>query len=292
MTDQLEFDWSGNPAPKPVALEVLPEALQPPAPPVSAPVNYQAHPERILLEQELLANSGKRFTLHITNHVSSLMSLRPGRNGEIPKLKLHHMFLRASPEVRMALAEWLRHPRSREAGVVINKFIRQHMHLIEAKVRTEASIQTRGTYHDLAALYAELNQTEFNGQVDAPITWGRMISFTRRRSIQFGSYMPGQHIIRIHPQLDQEFVPDYFVRYIVFHEMLHAHMGVRDNGEGRRSIHPPEFRRREKAYGDYARATAWIGDRAHFKQLLLPMRNPDWLARLIEAFPRRGRKKS
>ena len=90
----------------------------------------------------------------------------------------------------------------------------------------------------------------------------------RRRSIRFGSYTPVDELIRIHPYLDQAFVPEFFVRYIVFHEMLHAHMGIEETPNGRRRIHPPAFRRREEEYGDYDRAVAWMNDESNLRRLL------------------------
>jgi len=62
--------------------------------------------------------------------------------------------------------------------------------------------------------------------------------------------------IRIHPALDQEVVPRFFVEYIVFHEMLHQAVPGDDRGS-RREHHGPPFRRRERAYPGYARAIAW-----------------------------------
>lgn len=276
MTDQLEFDCPGMAPATPPASRESPLA-QAPSPPSRQRIDYQAMPERVDLERELRANSGKHFDLRITNNVSSLMAWHPGRNGDPPQFKLHHMFLKAETEVREALAQWVRQPRSKAAGTLINRFIRQHMHLIETKPTVIADIRTEGQFHDLATLYQEVNRDYFDGKVDAPITWGRIGAFSRRRSIQFGSYLPGQHLIRIHPLLDQEFVPKYFVRYIVFHEMLHAVLGIEENEQGRRSIHSPEFRWREKAYPDYARATAWANDKAHFRRLLRP---PDALERI------------
>ena len=107
----------------------------------------------------------------------------------------------------------------------------------------------------------------FANGVTAAITWGRMpILGKRRRAIRFGAYFSRGNIIRIHPLLDQAFVPEYFVRYVVFHEMLHAAMETRATGSGRRRVHGGEFKRRERAYPDYDRAIAW--ETANLKKLL------------------------
>ena len=91
---------------------------------------------------------------------------------------------------------------------------------------------------------------------------------SRRRSIRFGSYSAQENVIRIHPLLDQDFVPQYFIRYIVFHEMLHAFLGAHESSSGRRRVHTREFRRRERAYPDYARAVEWESKESNLRRLL------------------------
>jgi predicted metal-dependent hydrolase len=94
--------------------------------------------------------------------------------------------------------------------------------------------------------------------VNAAITWGSRSprSSVRRRTL--GSYSERSNIIRINPVLDKKTVPRYFVAFIVYHEMLHAAMGTPLRGK-RRSVHSGEFRKREKFFKDYEKATAWEG---------------------------------
>ncbi|MEA2700095.1 MAG: hypothetical protein QOI66_4366, partial [Myxococcales bacterium] len=72
-------------------------------------------------------------------------------------------------------------------------------------------------------------------------------------------------IIRIHPVLDQESVPDYFVAWIVFHEMLHGKHEVLRK-DGRRRFHTKEFLAEERTFADYDRACAW--EKANLDRLL------------------------
>jgi hypothetical protein len=63
--------------------------------------------------------------------------------------------------------------------------------------------------------------------------------------------------VRIHPALDRGDVPEWFVRYVLMHEILHAALPPR-LGKGRRWVHHgPEFRAREGEYVDYQRALKW-----------------------------------
>ena len=72
-----------------------------------------------------------------------------------------------------------------------------------------------------------------------------VVAARRRRTIRLGSYDARENLIRVHPALDQSWVPRLFVEAVVYHEMLHALMPAKESG-GRRCLHGPEFRRRER----------------------------------------------
>jgi predicted metal-dependent hydrolase len=116
--------------------------------------------------------------------------------------------------------------------------------------------RTRGKVHDLSAFYRELNEEYFENSVNAAITWGPSSPRAVVRKRTLGSYSMRSHVIRIHPVLDKTTVPRYVVAFVVYHEMLHAALGISRQG-GRRSIHSKEFRRRETLFKDYEKAMAW-----------------------------------
>jgi hypothetical protein len=62
--------------------------------------------------------------------------------------------------------------------------------------------------------------------------------------------------IRINPVLDRKAVPLCVLEFILYHEMLHADLGV-TRKNGRRSVHSREFRGRERLFSQYDTATAW-----------------------------------
>lgn len=220
------------------------------------------------LHRELTAATGVDIRLRITNNTSTMMSLRYESAGRRALVGLHHMFLEAPDDVRKALSAWIVKPSAKAPGKKLEAYIAERRHLIAAKPPKTVALRTRGEFFDLSALFEEVNQSEYGNEVITPITWGKMPALRRRRSIRFGSYSPCENLIRVHPLLDQDFVPVFFVRYIVFHEMLHAYMGIEETATGRRKIHPPEFRSREAAYFDYARALAWMQDEKNLRRLL------------------------
>jgi len=252
MSGQLEFNWFEE---------------SPPEPPASAPSDPQlVSLQRAALFQTLQQKSESPVDLTITNNRSTMMSVRP--SGGRLKVRLHRMFLDAPPRVREAVAAWARNPKAKAAGRVVDAFIRDQRHKLDLPASKPAHVQSRGNFHDLREIYADVNAAEFQNSVDAPITWGKFTARGRRRSIRLGSYSPDQHLIRVHPLLDQEFVPRWFVRYIVFHEMLHADLGIQRSPTGRRRIHHRGFVEREQAYPDYERALRWLDDPRNLARLL------------------------
>ncbi|MDX9972943.1 MAG: hypothetical protein RBU21_08140 [FCB group bacterium] len=219
------------------------------------------------LRRALERVTGRKVALIVTDNTSTMMTVRRDRSSGELKLRIHRMFLQADPGVIRALGDWVKRPRDGTSGAVIDEFIRKHRHLIHRRHRSDTLV-TEGLHHDLKEMYDFLNRRFFNGTVTARITWGRMPPSRRRRSIRFGSYTAEERLIRIHPLLDQAFVPDYFVRYIVFHEMLHAHLGLGRANNGRRCVHSAEFRRCEMAYPDYEKSVAWQSLPANLRRLL------------------------
>jgi hypothetical protein len=257
--EQLEFAWDESASPEPEVV-ARPKVV----PRVSA---VDAFEERKAFQHALASHCGIHVLLTITDNTTTMMSVKYDRLRTTARLRLHRMFLSAPPEVVRALALWVKSPRSRNGNGLLDAYIRANDHQILCR-RGPARTETRGTHFDLRAIFDELNHRHFSGAVSAAITWGRMPEFRRRRSIRFGSYYPRENLIRVHPLLDQAFMPAYFVRYIVFHEMLHAFLGIEELPSGRQRIHTAAFKRLERAYPDYARAAAWQENPKNLSKLL------------------------
>lgn len=112
-----------------------------------------------------------------------------------------------------------------------------------------------GRFFNLKDIFDRLNREYFEGAISTKITWGRNVR-NGRRYIRFGSYTERDNIIRIHPVLDQQFVPLYFIESIVYHEMLHKIVGANIE-KGRRRVHTSEFKKLERRFKDYERAREW-----------------------------------
>ncbi|MFQ5844921.1 MAG: SprT-like domain-containing protein [Planctomycetota bacterium] len=209
------------------------------------------------LRRRLERLTGKPITLTVTNNRTSMVYVRPGKLGLV-RVRVHHMFLDAPPDVVRALAQFVRRP-TPECHRSLNTFIRAKAHRIGGRPRRKAAINLshRGFHFDLKQIYDRLNRRYFDGRLRAAITWGKSNDANRRYSIDFGSYDVGRRIIRVNPSLDRPSVPRFFVEYVVYHEMLHAAIGFREAPNGRRSLHPPRFRKEERQFRFYRSALRW-----------------------------------
>jgi hypothetical protein len=118
-------------------------------------------------------------------------------------------------------------------------------------------VATRGRTYDLLEVYDRLNARFFAGGLRVPVTWGRGSGRARRGGLTFGSYDPVLALIRIHPVLDRADVPSYFLESVLYHEMLHHHLGGVPDRSGRTVYHSRAFREAEALYPKYREALAW-----------------------------------
>ena len=88
------------------------------------------------------------------------------------------------------------------------------------------------------------------------ITWGANRRVRNQNSIKLASYSDRTNTIRVHPALDKSYVPKYVIMGMVYHEMLHHHLGI-EHHNGRTIAHTRRFRQLEARYRHYHRLQAW-----------------------------------
>ena len=175
------------------------------------------------------------------------------------------MFLQADPHIFDAVVGYLG-GKDRHAHKKIDAFVEENHDRVVASARRRTQIQTRGEHFDLQVIFDSLETRYFETPVEARITWGRrVVPNKRQRSLQLGNYVPDEQLIRVHPVLDQSWVPLYVIEAVVYHEMLH-HMMPAVVRNGRHHYHTPTFLARERQYEHFAKAEAW--EKANFWRLL------------------------
>jgi predicted SprT family Zn-dependent metalloprotease len=108
-------------------------------------------------------------------------------------------------------------------------------------------------------VFDRLNREYFRSSLRGyRIEWGRRTAHRAKRTFVFAYIRESEKLIRVNPWLDQAWVPEWFLRYVVFHEMLHAVVPDDFTPSGRRRVHHPEFVRREREFPHYRKARRWL----------------------------------
>lgn len=187
---------------------------------------------------------------------------------ETLRVRVHMMFLDAPDRILDALVDYVVHG-DRLASTLIGEYIHANSFRIRASRPAAGPLRTQGRVHDLSAIVADVKERYFGSWIAADVmaVWGRRTGprSLKRATIKLGSYSAAERLVRIHPVLDNEWVPRYFVSYIVFHELLHHVVPAVCLG-GRSVLHSPEFLRRERTFKHYERAIEW--ERKHIDRLL------------------------
>lgn len=121
---------------------------------------------------------------------------------------------------------------------------------------------SRGRTYDLDKMFAKLNRKYFESELVKPtITWSQ-----RKTRNVLGHHDRVYETITISKSLDSPLVPDWFVEYILYHEMLHMKHEARMIN-GRRYYHTTEFRMDERRFARYEDAQVWLEQSARQRRV-------------------------
>jgi predicted metal-dependent hydrolase len=199
---------------------------------------------------------GRPPQFHVEYYPYSSLTLTIRRRADVMYVRFSDLLRRAPRQVREGAAALLlaRVYRRRTLKALIQPYLlyarsdrtrgritRMRRH----RVRRVATLP-QGRHFDLHALFEQLNQQYFGGELERPhIGWS-----TRRWRRQFGCYDPGPHQIVLNRRMDRPGVPQFVVEYVLFHEMLHVKHPTRRSGCTLLS-HSPEFRTEEKRFAQF-----------------------------------------
>jgi predicted SprT family Zn-dependent metalloprotease len=202
---------------------------------------------KALLEQL----TGRPLCLVITDNRTSMLSVR--KTAGCVTVRVHRIFLSAGKSICREIAEFIGGGQCNSR--LLRAFFRQKRPALTQKNYNVRHRPTGQTYC-LKSIYEKLNAGYFDGAISASVTWGRISTKQRVKMRTLGSFNFETNTIRINPVLDRKTVPAYFVEFVVYHEMLHAWLGIKSKN-GRRSVHSKEFRLHEKKFREYAKALEW-----------------------------------
>ncbi len=111
----------------------------------------------------------------------------------------------------------------------------------------------QGEVYDLDKLFAKVNRRYFDSNLAKPtITWSQ-----RKTRTILGHHDRVYETITISKSLDSTQVPEWFVEFILYHEMLHIRHAARMI-KGRRYYHTSAFRADERRFAKYDEAQRWL----------------------------------
>ncbi len=233
------------------------------------------------LEGELAAALHSPVRVAFSRSRRHAIQLRRTRHGRGPAatnaydVRLAPFFAHADAHVRADLAQWLKSGRrARATHERLMRWIDARYAELPPRALPAWARRTDGLHHDLAALTQSLHgargaEALLRLERAPTVGYGRFPTRGPRRSLDLGNYDRERDWVRIHPVLDAADVPAWFVRFVLFHEHLHA-LAAQENWDGG-APHGPTFREHEALLPDTARAKEW--QRAHTEELLTRTRS-------------------
>lgn len=138
---------------------------------------------------------------------------------------------------------------SMSAKYVAENYVRTTDAQALLSIYTDISPMRIHDVYNLSLMFDEINAQYFNNALSKPL-----IAWTSRANYRkVGSYNFVLNIILLSRILNDRRVPEFAVKFVLYHEMLHMYHGVRTI-HGNRYAHTPEFRRDEQKFEHYAEA--------------------------------------
>jgi len=105
---------------------------------------------------------------------------------------------------------------------------------------------------DLLEIFDDINEEYFYGSICGGIGF-RRLKITKEETT-LGDCVYWERFIRVNKIMDDADVPDWALRFLVYHEMLHLHLPPEGDHE---DPHSPEFLALERKHPDYRRYLSW-----------------------------------
>ncbi len=189
---------------------------------------------------------------------SSTMVSRTQR-GPQSVLRLHRIFRDAPEELLLEIIRlFFLRIRRRKATAIrarLNDFVQLKQQEILKPVSSRKILTTTGAVFDLQALLNGIESRFFRGIPPVQIAWSRKI-LKRLMAKWIENPDPLPNLVLINRLLDTPEVPEYYLEFLIFHELLHEVLPVR-RSSGRWIHHPPEFRVLEREFPAYEQAQEW-----------------------------------
>lgn len=195
---------------------------------------------------------------NVTVELSNIAGLYQSRRaGDSASIAISEGFVNASDEVLRSLVGDALLGKSKQRTQLLKEFACSEEYgevLLELDLIAEAIAEnSRGKFYNLDELFDKLNGEYFASKLAKPrLAWSQIPTYRK-----FGHYEPARDRVVMSLTLDDARLPPFVVEFVLYHELLHKYHGF-SWVNGRRMAHTPEFRRDERAFKLYQRASEWL----------------------------------
>ncbi|WP_456440595.1 SprT-like domain-containing protein [Caldithrix abyssi] len=169
--------------------------------------------------------------------------------------------LRHAPEtiiralIKILVLKLHRYKVERNLYKIYREYVDTHSQLLSPQkvYQPSKSYQAEGKVFNLNSLFDQLNEEFFQNKLQKPLLgWSLRKSYHR-----LAFYSAKKNLLVVSRIFDAKKVPQDVVKFLLYHEMLHIAIPV-VKVNGRRRVHPPAFKQREKQFPQYEAVQKWI----------------------------------
>lgn len=216
--------------------------------------------------RKLEGKAGIKLDLKINDNRSTMLSVK--WEPDCTKVSLHRMFLHAPHNVMQALACYL-NGEQKNIDPSIKAYIEDNLHKLDYSDQIDArKLLTKGRFYNLKKIFDQINRHYFKNELKLHITWFNPAKRSKSSRITFGLFHDPLKLIKINQMLDDPYFPEYFVEFVVYHEMLHYVCPAYVDVKGIKHVHSKEFKEREKEFEHFELAQKWLHE--HHDDLFSP----------------------
>lgn len=187
-----------------------------------------------------------KLEIRIT-HSSYLFRVNQERRKII--FEVNEGFISAPQEMKQFVVQAALNKKNRQYSKKIRAYTKSpEYNLISSALNSTSQANNRtylGKHYDLKGLFNDLNQEYFQGKLEQP----RLMWSARSSKRRLGTYDPHSNTITINRRFDRADTPVLLIKYILYHEMLHQHLGIKEVN-GRRYAHTSAFKKAERKFKD------------------------------------------
>lgn len=202
----------------------------------------RSKPEDHQLQIRLSRSLGKKVKLSFEGDGVRRILIEP--DSEVLKIRLDPLFKQIDESTYPSLVRFIQNPDESNKATLIEFLKRIYQN------------SPRSDEHPYQQLLNQLKHEHFPKLPPLKLLWGKEGKKGEQKTIRLASYWAKRKEIRLHPYLGMEGVPEYYLQYLLFHELCHAYLvmsGQAKDGEH----HGPDFMKLEKKFPLLHQAIEW-----------------------------------